>query len=145
MNLYVTISLALLAILAALWYLIKVKNESPGAFFKWSGYLVLIAAVGLLLCLVYKGGRKMQRRNHKSAMECTHGNYHGNSGKNKGSHNCFQNSMNCSMNGENCCCCSDSGMMKRKNSNRDMEDVSTESTTDTIDGKIIKKEITISR
>lgn len=134
MNLYVTICLTLLTILAALWYLIKVKNESHGAFFKWSGYLVLIAAVCLLLGLVFKGGRKMSRRNHNSSEACHHG-----SKNMKGMH------MNCSMNGADCCCSGEVGSMKRKIMKKEEGSSSTESTTDTIDGKIIEKEITITK
>ncbi len=87
----------------------------------------------------------MQRRNHNAARECTHVNYYGKSGKNKFGNGRSKNTMNCSMNGDNCCYCGDSGMMKRKIIKSDMEDETTESTTETIDGKIIKKDITITR
>ena len=136
MNLYVTISLTLLTILAALWYLIKVKNENHGPFYKWSGYLVLIAATGLFLWLVFKGARKMSRRNHNASVECIHGakNMKGMKSMHAG----------CSV-GENCCCSGESGKMERKIMRNNRESEITESTRDTVDGKINEKEITITR
>ena len=52
------------------------------------------------------------------------------------------NKMECSMDG-GCCCCEGMGMMEKGHMRQGSERMKTESTTDTIDGKIIKKQIEI--
>jgi hypothetical protein len=167
MHLFVTISLVLLVILATLHFLAKVKTENLGAFFKWSGYLVLMAALALLVCLLFRGVRQMTHSGGGGAkMECKamHKGMKGGKGmlgRCSGMQDCSgMNKMNCShgkgmgmkecsgmgkmdcgsghdMVGAGCCaCCGDMEMMGKGR-------MRSESTTDTIDGKIIKKEIEI--
>jgi hypothetical protein len=154
MNLFVTVPLTLLVILATLFYLAKVKNDNLGSFFKWSGYLVLIAAAGLLMCLMFKGVRKMTHRNGGANMECSHMQKGMQGGKGmkggcSGMQDCSgMNKMNCShgggMDAGNCCaCCGGMGMMGRGKMGAGCTHMKSESTTDTIEGKIIKKEIEI--
>jgi hypothetical protein len=192
MNLFISIPLVLLAILAALFFLAKVKTENLGAFFKWSGYLVLIAAVGLLMCLMLKGARKMKHRMSGADKECMYMEKGMNGGKGKmgactGMGDCTgMNKMNCGHGkgmgmkecagmdmmdcghgkgmdmkgcagmdkmdcghgkgmgeGSCCACCNDMGMMGKGHMDGGCDHMKSESTTDTIDGKIIKKEIKI--
>jgi len=165
MNLIVPFSLVLLVILASLHFIAKVKSENLSAFFKWSGYLVLLAAVGLFLCLVFKGTRKMNHRmrgadkeymrmekhmgtmrrsshgmdgcSGKSSMDCGHGMKSRSSMK----------QMDCcnekEMSGMECCSCCDMEMMEHGQMGSGCDRMKSESTTDTIDGKIIKKEVKI--
>ena len=173
MHLFVTIPLVLLVILATLHFLAKVKTENLGAFFKWSGYLVLMAAVALLVCLMFKGVRQMTHRGSGAKMECRsmHQGMKGGKGMKgrcSGMQDCSgMNKMNCShgkgmgmkersgmgkmdcgsgkgMGDAGCCaCCGDMEMMGKGNMGAGCEHMKSESTTDTIDGKIIKKEIKI--
>jgi hypothetical protein len=145
-----------------LHYLAKVKAEGLGSFFKWSGYLVLLAAVCLLAALTFKGARKVMHRKHRANMECSemhqgmkmkrsktmsadcsgmscgHGTEMGmkaRSGMSK--MDCGSGDSGC------CCCCGEMGMMEKGHMRSGCEHMESKSTTDTIDGKVIKKKIEI--
>jgi hypothetical protein len=58
--LYLSISFTLLVLLASLHLLIKVKKEGLGSSFKWGCYLIMLAAMFLLLCQLVCGVIKMR-------------------------------------------------------------------------------------
>ncbi len=159
--LYISICLTLIVILLALFMLAKIKSESLGPFYRWIALLVLLAA-GIILAFQVARGVKRKMRSGKCAdTECT--------SDHKGNHQMKRNSKskmmmrhdknaNCpmmekcgkgmskeecavlckNMGIENCC----SGDMVDCPMH-DGETAHHVSTTDTIDGKIIKKEIEI--
>ena len=134
MNLFVTISITLLVILAALFYLLKVKNENHGPLYRWAGLLVLAAAFSLFLFLVFKGVKRLLRHDHRDYREMkvhkSGKSEHRKMKMNNGMHECCNHAA---------CCCNDSGFREFSDSSR----VQMESSVDTIDGKIIRKEIKI--
>jgi len=48
--LYIAIALTLLALMAGVLMLWKVKTDAMGAFAKWMSYLVVVISLGMLLC-----------------------------------------------------------------------------------------------
>jgi hypothetical protein len=52
---YISISLTLLTILASLWYLGRVKSENSGMLQKVITWLVLLTALGVLICQIARG------------------------------------------------------------------------------------------
>lgn len=161
--LYISICLTLLVILLALFMLAKIKTEMLGSFYRWITWLVLIAAGTILVFQVARGVRRMMKSGKCDNKECSasRGGYHQmkGHGMGKGGHmNMKGHGAACPMmekcsNGmskeecaemcksmgiENCCT---GGMVNCPM--HDDETVRQESTTDTIDGKIIKKEIEI--
>lgn len=143
---FISTSLVLLVILAALHFLIKVKTDNPGSFFRWGGYLVLIGAVILLLCLAYKGVRKMTHKGKSGHYGMQHRSM-ANDNLCSGMNDCMgKNKMECGpgmkrgMGNNACCaCCGEMEMQKGKG----MKKRNQQWTTDTIDRKIINKEIEI--
>ena len=143
MNLFLAIAITLLTILAILHYLLKVKKENSGKLFLWSGYLLLIAAGVLLACLAFKGAKKMihkkNNREHmmmrkhmkgdRMMMDCA-----------AGMGDCSQmEKMNCDhsmMKGHGCC-------MENDSMEKEGRHMRSKSTVDTVDGKIVRKEIII--
>lgn len=142
MNLFVTISITLLVILAALFYLLKVKNENHGAAFRIPGLLVLAAACSLLLLLTFKGVKRLIRHDRRDDREMK---FHGNGNNMR----MGKEEMNCmhSHGDKMKCCCMDDGddccMEKEHDRMSDDMHSKTEISTDTTDGKVIKKEIRI--
>ena len=146
MNLFVSTSIVLLVILATLHYLAKVKAESLGSFFKWSGYLVLLAAVCLLAGLTFKGVRKAMNRKHRMNMEHSqmHEGMKMKRSKTMAADCSGMGMMDCGM-GEKgcCCCCGEMDKMGKGHMRSGCEEMESKITTDTIDGKIIQKKIEI--
>src|SRR5688572_20001851 len=105
MNLFVSTCIVLLVILATMHYLAKVKSENLGPFFKWIGYLVLLAAACMLIGLMFKGIKKVTRygrghSDHQIHME------HRKSGE-KAKKRSYRQSMHheeMSSSGNHCCC-----------------------------------------
>lgn len=153
MNILFAVPLVLLVILASLFYLIKVKNENHGNFFKWGGYLVLLAAIALLACMVFKGVKKRMHRSNCEPKEMMHMKKSmkmkgGMMDKCSGMENCSgMNKMACSNEGgmgDGCCsCCGGMEMMGKGDMKSHGDHMTRESSTDTIDGKIIKREVEI--
>lgn len=159
--LYISICLTLLIILLALFMLAKIKAEMLSSFYRWVTWLVLIAAGILLVFQVARGVRRMMKSGKCESRECSAnpGCYHhmkgpgmNKRGHMKGHGASCQMAEQCSngMSKEECAamcksmgidnCCT-GGMVDCPM--HDDELVRKESTTDTIDGKIIKKEIEI--
>ena len=132
MNLFVTISFTLLVILAALFYLLKVRNENHGPFYRWAGILVLMAAAGLFLFLVFKGVKRLIRHDYRDHREMQ---YRHDGKKKRMKMRTSGNASGCS---HDASCC-----MEMKHGSGDSTGTYFESSTDTIDGKIIRKEIEI--
>lgn len=130
MNLFVTISFTLLVMLASLFYLMRVRRENAGPFFRFSGWIIFAAASVLFLFLIFKGVKRLMRHDHRDhrAMQMhhegkrAHGKMKGDGKDECGSH-------------EACC--------SKMHHNGDSTYY--ESATDTIGGKIIRKEIKITK
>ena len=159
--LYISICLTLLVILLALFMLAKIKTEMLSSFYRWITWLVLIAAGIILVFQVARGVRRMMKSGKCDYKECSaspgcyhHLKGHGmNKRGNMKGHGADCPMMEKCSNGmskeecaamcksmgiENCCT---GGMVDCPM--HDDATVRKESITDTIDGKIIKKEIEI--
>ncbi len=166
--LYISICFTLAVILFALRFLAKVKTEMLGAFYRWITLLVLAIAGLVLVCQLARGVGRMR---HHIGKDCSEGSC--NEGGMKNDHSARNGRMggmnhSCEMQGmgkEGGCPMMDQcpeGMSKEacmmKCKKMRMSDCKegmanckmhgaglthSESTTDTIDGKIIKKEIEI--
>ncbi len=137
MNLFVTILLTLLVILAALFYLLKVKNENAGPFYRWSGLLVLAAAAALLTFLIFKGVKRLVRHDHRDHREMQMRK----EGKKSRMRDKHCNGMHeCNEAKEGHCCHPGEG---ESGTWSDSTVFQKEVTVDTTDGKITRKEIRI--
>lgn len=178
--LYLSVCLTLAVILAALYFLAKIKTQMLGSFYRLMTLAVLIIAVAILVCQLARGiGRMMHHGGKCHDKECIDESCPPGSDKcmkecgNKPSYKCgHEGKGKCEMMGmhgmgmeENCpmmdkcgknmskeeCAemCKKMGMKdccKGGMANCPMHEgnmVQEESTTDTIDGKIITKEIKI--
>ena len=131
----VSITLTLLVILSALYFLAKVKADNLGPLFKWTAYLVLIVAGGLLMFQIVRGSSRMWNRK-----------MHGGKEQSGSMHHCHANGHGSKM--DACCvkmeCCHGKGKMQRKRMRMNNEPgVIRNNSVDTIDGKIIVKETEI--
>ncbi len=68
--LYLSICATLLTLLAALFFLAKVKSENLGSFFRWICYLVIVVALLILGCQLSRGIMRMKRHHKNEKMEC---------------------------------------------------------------------------
>ncbi|HMT30250.1 MAG TPA: hypothetical protein PKD91_13330 [Bacteroidia bacterium] len=162
--LYISICLTLLVILLALFLLAKIKSEMLGSFYKWITWLVLIVAGTILVCQLARGVGRMMHRGKCDGKECAS---HGGHMKMKGHAGASMKMKGCEMGGKGANCpmmeqcgknlskeecaamcekmgikdCCTGGMVDCPMHSGEM--IHHESTTDTIDGKIIKKEIEI--
>ncbi len=147
----ISIAVILLVILCTLYFLAKVKAENLGPLFKWTAYLVLLVAAGLLVFQLARGCSKVWHRKMCSDTECGSGMHQqkmmgksmGHGGKNN---SCCCAEMDCTdhcnMQGMDDCCM-DGKMMKKRMKMDDEPGVIRESSVDTVDGKIIMKETEI--
>jgi hypothetical protein len=131
------ISITLLVILGALALLTRLRNGSPGAIVTWMTYLVIVIAGGILILQVYRGCARMWHRNQCDNSECTSWYHHKGRQVRWMEHHMMDPA---------------SGMEKKiiikksaGDSTQEVGDVIRETTTDTIDGKIIVKETEIIR
>jgi tellurite resistance protein TehA-like permease len=58
---FLSLSVTLLVIIASVHLLAKVRNENLGILSKLLGYFVLLTAVLILACQLYRGVDKMER------------------------------------------------------------------------------------
>jgi len=141
--LVLSVSVNLLVILCALYFLHKIKDQQPGPLVKWSAYLVLWVAMVLLLFQLARGGSKLWHRKMCSNTECE-SNAHQHSKKShfrkhKEIHGFYEEEMN----GEGMEDCCNRKIMKERKRIKDDDSVFRESSVDTVDGKIIRKETEI--
>jgi hypothetical protein len=68
---FLSLSVTLLVIIASLHLLAKVRNENLGIFSKLLSYLVLIIAVLMLACQLFRGIDKMEHGGKKCKKECS--------------------------------------------------------------------------
>jgi hypothetical protein len=71
---FIALSVTLFIIIAAVHLLAKVRNENLGIFSKLIAYFVLIVALLMLACQLYRGMHRMEKgekksRHHKMMME----------------------------------------------------------------------------
>lgn len=67
---FLSLSVTLLVIIASVHLLAKVRNENLGILSKLLGYFVLLTAVLILACQLYRGVDKMERGDKKCKKEC---------------------------------------------------------------------------
>lgn len=68
---FLSLSVTLLVIIASVYLLAKVRNENLGILSKLVAYLVLIIALSVLACQLYKGISKMGNHSGKCGKECS--------------------------------------------------------------------------
>lgn len=68
---FLTLSVTLLVIIASVHLLAKVRNENLGIFSKLVSYLVLIVALLMLCCQLFRGVDKMEHGGKKCKKECS--------------------------------------------------------------------------
>jgi hypothetical protein len=143
-----SICATLLVMLSALYFLNKVRNENPGIVIKWTAYLVLLVATGLMVFQLSRSCSKVWHRKMCSGTECGAPKMHkGGKGMNcdMKMHGCGPGNMHCSekceMSGKMDCCKSGMGHggMKMECDHGAIH----ESTIDTVDGKVMIKETVI--
>lgn len=147
----ISIAVTLLVMLSALYFLAKVKTDNLGPLFKWTAYLVLLVATGLMVVQLARGCSKVWHRKMCSDTECgadmhqnkMMGKSMGHGGRNSA---CCCAEMDCTdhcnMKGMDDCCMG--GMMGKKGMKMNCgPGVIRESSVDTVDGKIIMKETEI--
>jgi len=66
---FIALSVTLFIIIAAVHLLAKVRNENLGILSKLVAYFVLVIALLMLVCQLYRGVHKMGKRHHKSEKE----------------------------------------------------------------------------
>ncbi len=66
---FISLSVTLFIIIAALHLLAKVRNENLGIFSKLVAYLVLVIALLMLVCQLYRGVHRMEKGEKKHHME----------------------------------------------------------------------------
>lgn len=67
---FLSLSVTLLVIIASVHLLAKVRNENLGLLAKLLAYFVLLTAVLMLVCQLYRGIHKMEKRGEKCKKEC---------------------------------------------------------------------------
>ncbi|MCG3165680.1 MAG: hypothetical protein POELPBGB_01455 [Bacteroidia bacterium] len=67
---FLSLSVTLLTIIASVHLLAKVRNENLGIFSKLLAYFVLLTAVLILACQLFRGVDKMERGGGKCKKEC---------------------------------------------------------------------------
>ncbi len=68
---FLSLSVTLLAIIASVHLLAKVRNENLGILSKILAYFVLLTAVLVLACQLFRGVDKMERGGGKCKKECS--------------------------------------------------------------------------
>ncbi len=99
---FISISVTLFIIIAAVHLLAKVRNENLGIFSKLIAWLVLLTALLMLVCQLYRGVHKMEKRGDKCKKECKMDGDHHMMIKKKMHHG---GKGNCSMHMEDECTC----------------------------------------
>jgi len=67
---FISVSVILFVIIASVHLLAKVRNENLGILSKLIAYLVLVVAVLMLACQLFKGVDRMEHRGNKCKKEC---------------------------------------------------------------------------
>lgn len=150
---FLSIAFTLIAATGLVYLLTRTRTGEHGSFVKWSTYVLLFIAAAVLVCQLAQGVRRMMHQGGRDgwkAKSMCH------PGKKKMKGGCAMMGSCCGMNA-GCCsgmqehgcsatehggmegCGMDGAKMKR----RAGDTMHSESTTDTVDGKVIQKEITI--
>ena len=129
-----SLAYTLLAAAALLYMLTKVRNGEHGSLLKWITWLLLLVAIGSIAWQVTRGVRKYYHRHHGEKhheMSCGPGSSHGMK------NNCM---MHHGMEAHHDC-----GPGKMRLHEMESDSIISETSTDTVDGKVIHKEMKIIR
>lgn len=150
---FLSIAFTLIAATGLVYLLTRTRSGEHGSFIKWSTYVLLFIAAAVLVCQLAQGVRRMMHHGgkdgYKAKSMCHPGKKSMKGGCAMMGSCCGMDAGCCSGMQEHCgmnkgrggmqSCGMEGGMMKARSGDK----MRSESTTDTVDGKVIQKEITI--